>query len=487
MATGYIRQDVANEIADGEFISADPLDAEFDGLVAAFNATTGHAHDGTVGNGGPITMLGPGQDLVVSSTQVLPETTNTLDLGSGTFKFKDAYFDGVVNSDSFVGPLTGAVTGNASTATALQTARTIAISGQVTGTATSFDGTANIAIAVDELNASSLNAGTVPNGRMTGSYTGITGTGALAAGSIASGFGNINIGSNIFTGVGSGITAINASNISTGTIAAARLPNHSADLLTSGTLNNSRLPSTISVTTLEASGGTFSDEFQATSDGTASDPSFTFASDTNSGWWTDPGVSWTWSLNGTNRVKFDSTGVTTLVTGDGFTGKGSNLTDLNASEITSGTVPSARISGSYTGITGVGTLAAGSISAAFGDIDIGGNTFTGNGSGLTDLSASQLTSGTMPIARFGTSASYADWVRERTSENSVGEIGMYALLRQSGGSAQSPGDTLSGSTLTYASAGGGVVGGNVSGTWRCMGRTVAGTSEDATTLWMRIS
>lgn len=42
-----------------------------------------------------------------------------------------------------------------------------------------------------------------------------------------------------------------------------------------------------------------------------------------------------------------------------ISGDGSGLTNLNASALGSGTVPSARVTGSYTGITGVGTLAAG--------------------------------------------------------------------------------------------------------------------------------
>jgi hypothetical protein len=50
---------------------------------------------------------------------------------------------------------TGTLAGNASTATTLQTARTIALSGDVTGTATSFDGSANISIPV------TINAGSV--------------------------------------------------------------------------------------------------------------------------------------------------------------------------------------------------------------------------------------------------------------------------------------------------------------------------------------
>jgi hypothetical protein len=40
----------------------------------------------------------------------------------------------------------------------------------------------------------------------------------------------------------------------------------------------------------------------------------------------------------------------------GFFGVGTNLTSLNASNLSSGTVASARLSGAYTGITGVGTL-----------------------------------------------------------------------------------------------------------------------------------
>lgn len=45
--------------------------------------------------------------------------------------------------------------------------------------------------------ASNLNAGTVSGARLSGSYTGITGTGALTVGSIGSGFGTINTGNTI--------------------------------------------------------------------------------------------------------------------------------------------------------------------------------------------------------------------------------------------------------------------------------------------------
>ena len=79
-----------------------------------------------------------------------------------------------LTAGSFVGDLTGSVTGNASTATTLQTARTISLNTGATGTATSFNGSANISIPVTGLNAGYLNSGTVPDARLTGTYTNIT-------------------------------------------------------------------------------------------------------------------------------------------------------------------------------------------------------------------------------------------------------------------------------------------------------------------------
>lgn len=99
---GYIRTDVTDQIANGNTVDAIPLDAEFNGVEAAFAAVGGHKHDGSVGEGAPITVAGPAQDLVVSGTSVTPKTDNTLDLGSTTKEFKDLWIDGVANIDSLV-------------------------------------------------------------------------------------------------------------------------------------------------------------------------------------------------------------------------------------------------------------------------------------------------------------------------------------------------------------------------------------------------
>ena len=94
MGTGYVRADTANNISNGNVIDADDLDNEFNAVEAAFNASTGHTHDGTTSEGGPITVLGPSQDVVATASVLRPKTTNTVDLGTSSLKYKDAYLAG---------------------------------------------------------------------------------------------------------------------------------------------------------------------------------------------------------------------------------------------------------------------------------------------------------------------------------------------------------------------------------------------------------
>jgi len=124
----------------GDTITAAHSNDEFNQVLAAFHATTGHSHDGTSGEGGPVSTLRDAdsnnkilvdttnnhlefyvevsssatQQLRIQDGAIVPITDNDIDLGTSSLEFKDAYFDGTVTSDAFAGPLTGDVTGNVS-------------------------------------------------------------------------------------------------------------------------------------------------------------------------------------------------------------------------------------------------------------------------------------------------------------------------------------------------------------------------------------
>ena len=97
------------------------------------------------------------KQLILTDGALTPGANNILDLGSSSVEFKDAFFDGTVTSDAFAGPLTGNVTGNADTATALATGRTIGMTGDVVWTSASFTGAGNVT------GSATIQAGAVEN------------------------------------------------------------------------------------------------------------------------------------------------------------------------------------------------------------------------------------------------------------------------------------------------------------------------------------
>lgn len=107
--------------------------------------------------------------------------------GEGAINTADSsYAAGTLVAAGFEGPLTGNVTGNASTATTLQTARDITLSGDVSGTA-SFNGGSNINISTT-IGANSVALGTDTTGNYVGTITGsstITSSGATSGEGIA--------------------------------------------------------------------------------------------------------------------------------------------------------------------------------------------------------------------------------------------------------------------------------------------------------------
>lgn len=132
------------------------------------------------------------------------------------------------------------------------------------------------------------------------------------------------------------------------------------------------------------------------------------------------------------------------------------------------------------------------------------NATSPTGSAISNTNADVAWTGTYPmlVGWNGTStygvkvdtARYADSVStsgalNATAAASVGAVGTYAMLRFITGTAASPGSTHSGSSLYYANAAGGVPGSvSPSGTWRLMGATNSGATNDTfTSLFLRIS
>jgi hypothetical protein len=129
---GYTRQ---STYTDGDVINASDSNDEFDQLLAAFNNTTGHKHDGTAAEGPVIGLIGdPGiatpinkvvvddinnrvgffvdvssistEQIRVQDGAVVPVTDNDVDLGASGLEFKDLYIDGVAYVDSIAMPTT---------------------------------------------------------------------------------------------------------------------------------------------------------------------------------------------------------------------------------------------------------------------------------------------------------------------------------------------------------------------------------------------
>ena len=89
---GYTRQDTTGQLANGNPIDADIFNDEYDAIEGAFNASTGHNHDGTAGGGAPIESIGPSQELEVESGAVFPKNNNLIDHGKSTLQWRNGYY-----------------------------------------------------------------------------------------------------------------------------------------------------------------------------------------------------------------------------------------------------------------------------------------------------------------------------------------------------------------------------------------------------------
>ena len=129
---GYTRQ---SSYTDGDIINAADSNDEFDQILAAFNNSSGHKHDGTAAEGPVIGLIGDAgsttpknkvvvdnandqievsidvsgtstEQFVIKDGVIEPTTDNDIDLGSSSKEFKDLYLDGTAYIDTLDGSAT---------------------------------------------------------------------------------------------------------------------------------------------------------------------------------------------------------------------------------------------------------------------------------------------------------------------------------------------------------------------------------------------
>jgi trimeric autotransporter adhesin len=332
---GYTRNDTGNNIADGNVINAADLDGEFDSIQTAFNETSGHTHDGTVGEGAPISVVGPAQDINVTITEVVPKTTNTMSLGTAALQFKDLYIDGTANIDSLVADTADINGGTIDGAT-------IATSDITVGAGKTLDVSAGtLTLANDQISGDNVQGGTI------GSTTITTLTGTTA-----------------------NVTDVNATTVDTTNIEVTNIKakDGTAAATIADTTGVVTIPSAV-LTTADINGGTIDNVTIATSDVTVgagktldvSAGTLTLADDQISG----------------DKIQGGTIGSTTITTLTSTTG---NITNVNATTVDTTNIEATNIkakdgtaSATIADSTGVMTVASSVLTTT----DINGGTIDG--------------------------------------------------------------------------------------------------------------
>ena len=310
---------------------------------------------------GNVTLGSADDDNIVFNGRIdnslIPDNDGAFDLGTSTLEWRDLFLDGTAHIDTLD------VDGNAG------------VIGQLTVTGLlDANGGAHI---------DNLRLGIDANNDITTSSGNLT---------LDSNSGTVVVNDNLtvdgtITGNGSGLTDLNASNISSGTISDARLPSEITSNVSSATQ--------VYVTEYSSDSTNRPLVFAFTT-ATANSANRALGKDHNSLHW-----------------NVDSNTLTAV----NFSGNGSSLTDLNASEITTGTIADARIPNLNASKINSGTFADGRIpslnasktnSGTFADARIpnlaaskinSGTFATGR---IPDLNGNKITTGTISVDRIGT-------------------------------------------------------------------------------------
>ena len=105
---------------DGDVINAADSNDEFNQVLAAFNNSTGHNHDGTAGEGSRVTVVGTAADNVTFGAALTPDADNTIDIGTSGAQFKDLYINGTANIDLVVADVSLNIAGDGATVTGIK-------------------------------------------------------------------------------------------------------------------------------------------------------------------------------------------------------------------------------------------------------------------------------------------------------------------------------------------------------------------------------
>tara|TARA_A100001388_G_scaffold230025_2_gene182002 strand:+ start:3882 stop:7790 length:3909 start_codon:yes stop_codon:yes gene_type:complete len=370
---GYVRQSTAS-IINGSPITAPPINAEFNQLLAAFNASTGHGHTGATGDS-------PKINLATSVSGYLPQANG----GMGGANKMDATTTPAVTNDNTEGYAPGSLWENTTTG------RIYICVGSATGAAVWRElvqvesGNAILPVATD----------TIDLGSNTQRFQDLFLSGGIAA------TGNVTVGGTLT--VTSGTTLSSTLGV-TGDVTVANLSASGTTVITSIDLNSGAIDSTTIGTTTPAA-GTFTtlnantSLVAATADinGGTVDNATIGASTPSTGSFTDLGASGTTTLatvdinggaiDGTNIganasatgafTTISTSGQATLATVD-INGGAIDGATIGSSSTSSGAFTTLSASGGYTG-TVTGTVTGNVTGNLTGDVtgDVTGN-ITGN-------------------------------------------------------------------------------------------------------------
>ena len=167
----------------GDTILAAHTNDEFNTILASFDATTGHSHDGSAGEGAFVPLIAdsdannklsvdtannrlglfvevtgsPVEQLRFQDGAIVPVTTNDIDLGTSSLEFKDGYFDGTITVDGLSLPTTtitdildeDTMSSNSDTALATQQSIKAYVDAQVTASDLDFQADSGGALSID--------------------------------------------------------------------------------------------------------------------------------------------------------------------------------------------------------------------------------------------------------------------------------------------------------------------------------------------------